>query len=163
MDERRRGVDSEKRMKRSAVTVLLFVAAACSSLTSGDSSSSRRISGVGGDVHVTARLASARVGEPIAIQYTVANERPAPITIADVAPQTIFDAETHTATVKIGAAQGGSKPSLIRLAPGEKKSFRAEARLETPDAEAVVRLQVHFVDDGRPESVYTNATAAYLK
>jgi hypothetical protein len=130
-------------------------------MTSGDASSSRRVSGVGGDVHVDARLASARVGEPVAIEYTVTNERPAPITIADVAPQTTFDAETHTATVKIGVAQTGGKPSLIRLAPGEKKSFRAVARLETEDAEALLRLQVHFVDDGRPESVYTNATAAY--
>lgn len=148
---------------RRAVLFAVLLLAACSSSTPVDTAP-QLLAGAGGDVRVDAEIAvPPRAGEPIAIQYVITNERPAPITIADVLPQTTFDPETHTATVKIGVVASGSKPSLVRLAPGEKKSFRTVARLASAAAEnrTLLRLQVNFADDGRPESVYTNAVPAY--
>jgi hypothetical protein len=157
-------------MRRAAVLVVLLLTA-CASVPSADSSP-LRATAEGGDVRVEATIAAqSRLGEPIAIEYVITNERPAPISVADAAPETTFDAATHTATVKVGATSAASGAAVVRLAPGEKRSFRTVARLAglVPSLSAdpaapnrtMLRLQVNFLDDGRPESVYTNAVPAY--
>ncbi len=123
-------------------------------------------------MRVDAEIAApARSGDPIEIRYVITNGRPAPITFANVPPETSFDMGTNTVTVKIGAEGPGTSASLVRLAPGEKRSFSTVAGLdstvssipgETGGANGtLLRLQVNFVDDGRPESVYTSAIPAY--
>lgn len=156
-------------MRRAAVIVFLFLAA-CASTPAIDRSPTRA-TGKGGDVRIEAMIApQPRAGEPIAIEYVITNGRPAPISIAEVAPQTTFDAESHTATLKIGGSSAAGA-TLVRLAPGEEKTFRTVAHLgalvpATPadprgHTRTMLRLQVNFLDDGRPESVYTNAVPAY--
>lgn len=155
-------------MSRSAVVVASFVFFAACASTSAVDRPTRQVTGTAGDVRVDAEIGTPRrAGQPIPITYVITNERPAPITIADVASETKLDAATDTATVKIGVHAPGTTPRWVRIAPGEKKTFNTVARLTLPTADAdaakrtQLRLQVNFVDDARAEAVYTNAIAAY--
>lgn len=156
---------------RPLVIVAVILLAACSATTAVEPSS-RSVTGVGGDVRVDAEIAApARSGDPIEIRYVITNGRPAPISLANLLPQTSFDVGTNTVTVKIGAEAAGAGASLVRLAPGEKRSFSTVARLDSTVVNVgsaaggtngtLLRLQLNFVDDGRPESVYTSTIPAY--
>ena len=152
---------------RRTFALLLFFVVACASTPALDTQPTRA-EGEGGDVRVEATIgAQPRAGGPISIEYVITNGRPAPISIAEVTPQTTFDAETNTATVKVGGTAAGGGAGLVRLAPGEQRTFRTAVRLEgttagtSEETRTMLRLQVNFLDDGRPESVYTNAVPAY--
>src|SRR5687767_9513022 len=146
----------ETSMKRSAVVIAVLLLVACATTPAVDLTP-QVLTGEGADVRIEAEIAAQpRAGEPIAIAYAITNERAAPITIAEVTPQTTFDLASSTATIKIGLAAPGATTRLVRIAPGEKKSFRTVARLAgivpTRDADpravnrTMLRLQVNFVD-----------------
>ena len=116
----------------------------------------RRLVGTESSVRVDAEIAeSVRAGAPVSIAYQIANQRETAIAVADILPETSFDQETGTITVSIGSEVPGTTilPRLVRIGPGEKKSFTASAnvvRMLRPDASPLIRLKVNFLGDTAP-------------
>jgi hypothetical protein len=140
-------------------TVLLFLSACATTAVNMDEP--RRVVGTESSVRVDAQITGdeARPGATIAITYEITNQRPAPIAIADLVPETSFDAEARLITVTVGAEVPGNAtlPRLIAIQPGEKKTFTTAARLRfalpqnsvaflrtTP---VELRLRVNFLGD----------------
>ena len=98
-----------------------------------------------------------RAGFPLAITYEITNQRDTAIAVADILPDTTWDGETRMLTVSIGSEVPGTTmlPRLIRIGPGEKKSFTTTARVGRiiPSASAdpradnttFMRLKVNFL------------------
>jgi hypothetical protein len=141
--------------------VLLF-AAACSSNTI-DMAEPRRVVGTESAVRIDAQITDEmRAGAPVAITYQITNQRPTAIAVADILSDTTFDNETRTLTVSIGSEVPGETtlPRLIRIGPGETKSFTTTARIgqllpaRSADPRAVnrtlLRLKVNFLGDTAP-------------
>lgn len=150
-------------MKPTATIVAsLLFSAACSS-TAVNMAEPRRVVGTESAVRIDAEINDEmRPGAPLAITYVITNQRPAAIAIADIIPETSFDRETRTLTVNIGAEVPGEVmlPRLVRIGPGEKKSFSTSARIlslipaVSADPRAVnrtfLRLKVNFLGDTAP-------------
>lgn len=97
----------------------------------------------------------------IGLKYDVTNHRGATILIADLIPNTTYDAETQTVTVELGSEIPGQQflPRLIPVAPGEKKSFAAGAHVVIaqpagPNPWAIrpraLRLKLNFLGGSTP-------------
>jgi len=116
----------------------------------------RRVVGTESSVRVDALIGeAARVGAPVPITYEITNQRTTAIAVADILPETSFDRETGTITVGIGSEVPGTTilPRLVKIAPGETKSFSASAnvmRMLRPDATPLLRLKVNFLGDTAP-------------
>src|SRR5688572_26236648 len=125
----------------------------------------RRIVGTENSVRVDAQVSADHVspGAHIPITYEITNQRPTAIAIAELIPDTTYDAETRMFTVSIGSEVPGNTmlPRLITIEPGEKKTFSALARLlyvappRTVDpnvrtAPAGFRLKLNFLGDTEP-------------
>ncbi len=125
----------------------------------------RRIVGTENSVRVDAQVSAEQVapGAFIPITYEITNQRAAAIAVAELIPETTYDPETHMFTVTIGSEVPGNEllPRLVSIAPGEKKSFSAMARViyvRTPRstdsqlgaAPAEFRLKVNFLGDTEP-------------
>lgn len=144
---------------RSSVLVLLLAACASSAV---DMSEPRRVVGTESSVRVDAEIGeAARPGAPIAITYEITNQRTTAIAVADILPETTFDRETRIITVSIGSEVPGTTilPRLVKIGPGEKKSFTTNARLtlmptQSADPRAssstLLRLKVNFLGDTEP-------------
>ncbi|HEX6087256.1 MAG TPA: hypothetical protein VF266_22185 [Thermoanaerobaculia bacterium] len=140
----------------------LLFAAACSSNTV-DMSEPRRVVGTESAVRIDAQITDeVRPGSPVAITYQITNQRPEAIAVADMIPETTWDDDTRTLTVGIGSEVPGEStlPRLIRIGPGESKSFTTTARINriiparSADPRAVtrtlLRLKVNFLGDTEP-------------
>lgn len=152
-------------MKRLPLAVAaLLVLGACSS-TKIDMTEPRRVVGTESAVRVDAEVTDEmRPGSPISITYAVTNHRPTAIAIADILPESSWDGETRTVTVSIGSEVPGEVmlPRLVRIGPGEQKSFTAAARIQRlipaksadPRAQntTLLRLKVNFLGDTGPFS-----------
>jgi hypothetical protein len=146
---------------RSCVSVLLLLAG-CATQTV-NMAEPRRIVGTESSVRVDAQVMAEEVGPggQIAINYEITNNRPDPIAIAELVPDTSYDQESHTFTVQIGSEVPGNQllPRLVEIGPGEKKSFSTAARfhfvlpagsdIKAPPP-AGLRLKVNFLDDVTP-------------
>ncbi|HEX7829164.1 MAG TPA: hypothetical protein VF787_05885 [Thermoanaerobaculia bacterium] len=145
-----------------ALQLLLLVAATgCASVAPVNMDASRRVVGTESAVRIDAEVVGdeMRVGVPLPITYEVTNHRAEVIAIADIVPETTFDAESNTLTVNIGSEVPGATllPRLIAIAPGEKKTFSTTARiagvLTRPTANPnqrqllALRLKVNFLGD----------------
>jgi len=151
-------------LKRSAA-LLLFVAVmtGCASSKPVDLDQPRRVVGTENDVRIDAEIFGDRMNSstPVALKYDITNARPTPILVADLIPETTYDAETGVVTVGIGTEVPGEEflPRLILINPGEKKSFTAAAhvrvaasntslvRMLAPNA---LRVKVNFLGDPKP-------------
>lgn len=123
----------------------------------------RRLVGTENAVRVDAQVSDEmRFGAPVSITYQIANQRGSAIAVADIVPETAFDAETRTVTISIGSEVPGEVmlPRLVAIAPGETKSFSAAVRVaqivpsrsadpDAPDA-LLLRLKVNFLGDVEP-------------
>lgn len=125
----------------------------------------RRIVGTENAVRIDAQVTGDVVapGAQIPVTYEITNQRSTAIAVADLIPQTTYDAETHTFTVQLGAEVPGNEtlPRLVEIAPGEKKSFSVVARLSgifpsrgvdprEAARPAEFRLKVNFLGDTQP-------------
>ena len=149
-------------MKKLVIVIATILATACASVatkTPVDQKVARRVVGTDNDVRIDGEIYGDQLGMAVTIpvKYDITNRRPAPIAIADLIPETSYDAETQTVTVSIGSEVPGSQllPRLISIAPGEKKTFSTVARVNllmpsgTPAMRfpSAMRLKVNFLGD----------------
>jgi hypothetical protein len=149
-------------VNRLAAICTLFLLAGCNT-AAVNMEEPRRVVGTENAVRIDAQVMGEYIqaGTPVVINYEITNERPTPIAVADIVPETVYDQETHTITVGIGSEVPGASllPRLIAIAPGEKKSFTTKARLnfamrpagatQRPRA-TDLRLKVNFLGDTEP-------------
>jgi len=141
--------------------VLLFLAACAAAPV--DMSEPRRVVGTESAVRVDAEIRTEVVnpGAPVPFTYAITNQREETIAIAEVLPETTYDAETQIITVNIGSEVPGEHllPRLITIAPGEKKTFTSSARMAfvlqntgNPRVRypASLRIKVNFLGDTKP-------------
>jgi hypothetical protein len=151
-------------MKTLAGSALVLLLIGCAS-TPVDMNEPRRIVGTENAVRVDAQVTGeeARPGQQVPVTYEITNQRSTPIAVADLIPQTTYDAETRTFTVTIGSEVPGqsSLPRLIEIAPGEKRAFSIAPRLAyvapergadplSPPPPANFRLMVNFLGKVAP-------------
>jgi len=125
----------------------------------------RRIVGTENSVRVDAQVSADQVapGSYIPITYEITNQRETAIAVAELLPETTYDPDSHMFTVSIGSEVPGNEllPRLVTIAPGEKKTFSAMARViyvRTPrqtDSQlgsepAGFRLKLNFLGDTEP-------------
>lgn len=145
-----------------SVFVALLLLTACAS-TAVDMSEPRRVVGTESSVRVDAEIDDElRAGAPLGITYEITNQRSTAIAVADILPETTWDPETRTVTVSIGSEVPGLTilPRLVRIGPGEKKSFSTSARVsrlmpaQSADPRRIpmtlLRLKVNFLGDTGP-------------
>jgi len=140
---------------------LLLFLTACAT-TAVNMSEPRRIVGTESSVRIDAEISDElRAGAPLGITYQITNQRSTAIAVADILPETTWDPETHTVTVSIGSEVPGLTilPRLVKIGPGEKKSFTTTARVARLMAQSsdprktpltLLRLKVNFLGDTEP-------------
>lgn len=144
-----------------AIAAFLFVSA-CSS-TAVNMAEPRRVVGTASGVRVDAEIVDeVHAGGRVGITWQVRNDRPAPIAIADILPETTWDEETQTVTVGFGSEVPGTTilPRLMKIASGETRTFATSAvvrpRMNPKPLEAragaatLLRLRVNFLTDIEP-------------
>lgn len=144
---------------------LLILLGACATAPPVDMAEPRRIVGTENAVRIDAQVIGdeAAPGAQIPVTYEITNQRSTPIAVADIVPETSFDVESRTITLSIGSEVPGNElvPRLVMIAPGEKRTFTAAARLRhvlpinsaDPRQRALpaeFRLRVHFLGDVEP-------------
>lgn len=148
-------------MKRPLLLAAALLLTACASTkpTPVNRDEARRVVGTDNDVRIDAEIFGDQLASAVNIplKYDITNSRQAAIAIADMIPETTYDAETQTVTVSIGSEVPGATllPRLISIGPGQKKSFAAVARVNillpagAPNARVPrsMRLKVNFLDD----------------
>ena len=157
-------------MRKLALILLTVVAASCASSTPPSLLEARKVVGTENDVRVDAEIYGdfLSASASIPVKYDVTNNRQATIAIADMVPETSWDSETRTVTMTIGSEVPGASllPRLIAIAPGEKKTFNATARVNVMIAEGsltkqppnAMRLKVNFLGDTSPFVQLLNLT-----
>lgn len=150
-------------MIRIGPSVLLLLLLTACATKAVNMSEPRRVVGTESSVRIDAEINDAlRAGAPIGITYEITNQRSAAIAVADILPETTWDPETRTVTVGIGSEVPGLTilPRLVRIGPGEKKSFTTTARIariipsQSADPRRIsvtlLRLKVNFLGDTEP-------------
>ena len=147
---------------RAVPSLALLLAAACATAPV-NMKEPRRLVGTENDVRIDAEI----IGDQLApnarlpIKYDITNNRQTPIVVADLIPDTTYDAETQTITISLGAEVPGEQflPRLLLIPAGEKKSFTANAAVKVimpggpnpfmkfPNA---MRLKLNFLSDPKP-------------
>ncbi len=152
-----------KRLAPAAVA-LLFVAA-CASTPKVDMKEPRRLVATDNDVRLDAQVKGDTLGPSteVPIDYEVTNNRETAIAIAELIPDSTYDADTQTVTVSFGSEVPGEQllPRLILIKPGEHKTFSSAARVNVPITELVaqnpfhrypngLRIRLNFLGDASP-------------
>ncbi len=149
-------------MKKIVFVSLTLLAAACASTSTVDLTRSRRVVGTENDVRIDAEIfgESFSSSSSIPVKYDITNHRPSTIAIADIVPETTWDAETLTVTMTVGSEVPGASllPRLIPIAPGETRSFSTTAHVNVLIAEDslikrppnAIRVKLNFLDDTAP-------------
>ena len=143
---------------------LALVFTGCAS-TAVDMTEPRRVVGTESSVRVDAQIVGEQVtpGARLPITWEITNQRSTAIAIADLIPETSYDAEANTFTVTIGSEVPGNQllPRLIEIRPGQKQSFSGTATLRViapprgtdplrPPPASEIRLKVNFLGETEP-------------
>lgn len=124
----------------------------------------RRLVGADADVRLDVQLFTEQLSpsQRIPITYDVTNNRNVTIGVAELIPDTTYDAETQTVTVSLGSEVPGEQllPRIVAIPPGQKKTFSALATLQVmlprgggsplvryPNA---VRVKLNYLGDVKP-------------
>ena len=142
-----------------SLAALLLMGCATSSV---DLTEPRRVLGRADDVRLDGQIFEEvlQPGGSVRMVWDVTNERSTPIAIADVVPMVEIDGDS-TLTVQFGSEVPGNEllPRLVRIAPGEKRSFSMAARLPTATETGSsisrpmprqIRLQLTYLGDVAP-------------
>ena len=125
-------------MRKLVLFAITALFASCASVAPIKKSEPRRVVGTENDVRVDAEFVGDQLQRSMTLplKYEITNGRPATIAVADMVPETTYDPDTATLTIGIGSEVPGATmlPRLIAIAPGEKKSFTAVARINVPVA-----------------------------
>jgi len=149
--------------KPAALAAAFLFFSACASSGKVDMAEPRRVVGTESAVRIDAQISDElRPGSPVGITYQITNSRETAIAVADILPETTFDAESGTVTVGIGSEVPGQTtlPRLIRIAPGETKQFQTTASIaraipvrptnQRVPPRTLLRLKVNFLGDTQP-------------
>ena len=143
-----------------AVTTIA-VLAGCATTKPVNLKEPRRVVGTDNNVRIDAEIDIDHLSpsQTINLKYDITNQRPMPIAIADIFPDSTYDPETRTVTINLGTEVPGEQllPRLIVVGPGEKKTFVSSARvtimipagapspfISYPNA---LRIKVNFLGD----------------
>ncbi|HEY5609759.1 MAG TPA: hypothetical protein VIL97_01020 [Thermoanaerobaculia bacterium] len=153
-------------IRSSFLVLIAFMAFGCaSSQPHIDKGEPKRVLGREGDVRIDAQIFNARLtpNSAVEVRYEIENFRSHPIAVADLLPETTYDIESRTITVKLGSEVPGNEflPRLLQVNSGEKKAFSAGARvnirLPAGDSSSpfvpfprYLRVQLHFLGDVKP-------------
>ena len=150
---------------RSILVAALFAAGCASSPPAIDMDEPRRVVGTENAVRVDAQVYGETLTSHtnVPVKYEITNQRETAIAFADLTPDVTYDPETQIVTVGLGSEVPGNQlvPRLIRIAPGQKKSFSTVARIQLrPNAASTMsptarfprglRLKVSFLGDTEP-------------
>jgi len=139
----------------------LFIVS-CASTATVDMQEPKRVLGRENDVRLDAQIYGDALtsSSQVSIVYEVENLRQKPILIADLVPESNFDSETRMITIGLGSEVPGNEivPRLIRINPGEKKSFTTAARIRiitpttgpTGGQPRFLRLRLNFLNNDAP-------------
>lgn len=148
-------------MKRTALLLLVAVAAACASTSTPikESNEPRRALGTENGVRIDVEIYTENLtpNSTIPIKYEITNHSNKTILVADLIPVGTYDSDTMTVTVNLGTEIPGENflPRLIAVRPEERKSFSAQAHVAivanpgtpwTPRPNGV-RVRLNFLDD----------------
>lgn len=149
-------------MKKALLLAATIFLAACATVQTSkpvDQTEVRRVVGTDNDVRLDAEVVGDQLAQSISlpIKYDITNSRRSTIAVADLIPEVTYDDESRTVTINIGAEVPGATllPHLIAIAPGEKKTFKAIARVNimlpgsTPltHIPRQLQLKLNFLDD----------------
>ena len=153
-------------MKRLAPAVVaLLLAAACASTPKIDMKEPRRLVATDNDVRIDVQIRGEILAPSVdvPIEYEITNNRDKAIAIAELIPDSTYDAETQTVTVTLGSEVPGEQflPRLTLIKPGEHKTFSHAAHVSLPISELVetnpfhrypnaLRIRLNFLGDAAP-------------
>lgn len=99
----------------------------------------------------------------VPMNYEITNNRDAAIAVAELIPDSTYDADTQTVTITLGSEVPGQNflPRLILIKPGEHRAFSQAARVSLPITELVdqnpfhrypnaLRIRLNFLSDTKP-------------
>lgn len=141
----------------------LAVFASCATATV-DMNEPRRLVGTENSVRVDVEVIGDELtaGTPLPLRCEITNQRDSAIAVADIIPETTYDADAQMITVGIGSEVPGAStlPRLILIQPGEKKTITTTARVllsvaarsADPNRPFVpsLRVKVNFLRDTAP-------------
>ena len=147
---------------RAIAPLAALLAAACASAPV-NMKEPRRVVGTENNVRIDAEIIGDQLSPSasLPIKYDITNNRTTPIAVADLIPDSTYDPDTQMITVTLGAEVPGEEllPRLSLIAPGEKKSFSANAvvKLVMPGGPNpfmhypnAMRLKLNFLSDLKP-------------
>lgn len=144
--------------------LMLAVLSGCAT-RSVDLDQPRRLLGNEAGVRLDAEIESDQLSpaKSIAVRFDITNLRNTPIAIAELIPETTYDAETQTITIGLGSEVPGVEflPRLTVIPPGQKRSFAqvANFRFILPGSPATnpfgrypsaLRVRLNFLGDITP-------------
>lgn len=150
-------------MRKPAGVLFALLFASCASIGTNqpvNQTEIRRVVGTENDVRVDGEITGDMLQRSMTLplKYDITNGRSVPIAVADIVPNTTYDADTGTVSIEIGTEVPGNMflPRLIAIAPGEKKTFATVARVNlmiptetvpTARKPSAIQLKIHFLGD----------------
>lgn len=154
-------------MRFGLLTLFAVVLGGCATTAANrqvDLKQPRRLLGTENGVRIDAEVWTEELGpaSSIPLHYDITNERSEQIAIAELVPDSSYDADSGTVTISIGAEVPGQEflPRLMTIAAGEKKTFTTVARVNLASAASgltprsrvpnSLAVKVNFLADARP-------------
>ena len=121
---------------------------------------SLRVLGRENDVRIEARVTTNELRQSglVAITYDIENLRSEPIVFAALEPTVDYETSSRTLTVGLGSEipREDALPRLVRIEPGERKSFRTGTRIAVPlgamarSGPRYLQVRVSYLDGAAP-------------